>query len=603
MHRRRAVTIVLMAVVTWGVAAGLVWRSTRPEHRVRHARAGGSLDSVTSTPARPARPVQTSSEGPKARWVAAENARPGTTDWRIADNKRDVEIEGFADRVSAVQGDTVTLHVSTTASSYRVDAYRMGYYGGLGGRLVWRSQDISGSDQGTGVRDTTTNMVEAPWQPSLRFRLTKNWPPGVYLLKLVTDTGSERYVPLTIRDDNSTAAYVVQNAVTTWQAYNLWGGYDLYEGRDGTGSGFAKRSRVVSFDRPYAFGDGAADFLGNEYPLVSLVESLGLDVTYWTDVDLHRHPELVKNHKAVLSLGHDEYWSAAMRQGFEDGRDNGVNLVFFGANAVFRQIRFDDSPLGPDRRQVGYKSAREDPMYNVDNRVVTVDWRAPPVSHHEASLVGNSYECNPVKADMVVADSSAWVFEGTGLSDGSRLPRIVGPEYDRYNSAAPAPGNIQILAHSPVKCRGQASYSDMTYYTADSGGGVFSTGTNWWISHLVAPCSDSADATCPHDESAVRITENVLAAFGVGPAGKAHPSVSNVRRMRTATTQPDSTSHRSTTSTPSERVARSTTTTSHRSTTTTTGHSATTTTTVARSTTSTTTIDDGDSGAPAIPRP
>jgi hypothetical protein len=324
----------------------------------------------------------------------------------------------------------------------------------------------------------------------------------------------------------------------------------------------------VSFDRPYAFGDGAADFLGNEYPLVSLVESLGLDVTYWTDVDLHRHPELVTRHKALLTLGHDEYWSAPMRQGAEDARDAGVNLAFFGANAVFRQIRFDDSPLGPERREVGYKSAREDPMYHVDNQLVTVDWRAAPVLRHEASLVGNSYECNPVKADMVVADSSAWVFEGTGLADGDRLSHIVGPEYDRYSSTTPAPANIQILAHSPVKCRGEASYSDMTYYTADSGAGVFATGTNWWISHLVAPCGDSVDAaTCPHDESAVRITENVLAAFGGGPAGQAHPSVSNVRRMRTAGTQQQSSSHRSTTSTPSERVVRWTTTTTSRNTT------------------------------------
>src|SRR5205807_8970396 len=107
-----AVTVGLLAVATWGVAAGLVWRSARPEHPIPHARAGGSLDPATSSPARPARPVQASSEGPKARWVAAENARPGTTDWRIADNKRDLEIEGFADRVSAMQGDTVTLPVA-----------------------------------------------------------------------------------------------------------------------------------------------------------------------------------------------------------------------------------------------------------------------------------------------------------------------------------------------------------------------------------------------------------------------------------------------------------------------------------------------------------
>src|SRR6266542_863431 len=133
MHRR-GVTIVVVAVVTWGVAGGMVWRASKPPHRIRQARAGGSLHTGTSALARPARHVQ-----------------------------------GCADRVSAQAGDSVTLYVSTAASSYRVDAYRMGYYGGLGGRLVWRSQDIPGSEQEAGVRDTKTNMVEAPWQPSVRF--------------------------------------------------------------------------------------------------------------------------------------------------------------------------------------------------------------------------------------------------------------------------------------------------------------------------------------------------------------------------------------------------------------------------------------------------
>jgi len=592
-----------------------VWRASKPaSHRIRQARAGGSLKTGTSAPARPARPVQSNAGGQKAQWVVAENARPGTADWRITDNHHHGSIEGFADRVSAQAGDSVTLYVSTTASSYRVDAYRMGYYGGLGGRLVWRSQDIAGSQQEAGVRDTKTNMVEAPWQPSVRFKPTKAWPPGDYLLKLVAATGAERYVPLTLRDDASTAAYVIQNAVTTWQAYNLWGGFDLYEGRNGTGSGFANRSRIVSFDRPYAFGDGAADFLGNEYPLISLAESLGLDVTYWTDVDLHRHPELAMHHKAILSLGHDEYWSASMRQGFEDARDNGVNLAFFGANAVFRQIRLEDSPLGPERHQVGYKSAREDPMSHVDTRYVTVDWRAPPVSRHEASLIGNSYECNPVKADMVVSDASAWVFDGTGLSNGDRLPNIVGPEYDRYNLDARGPSNIQLLAHSPVKCRGDASYSDMTYYTADSGAGVFATGTNWWISHLVAPCTDAGEtrSTCPHDDEAVRITENVLAAFGAGPAGQAHPVEPNAKRLRTVTTEHHPSSSGSTTTAPPERAVRPTTTSSRSSSSrSSTGGSssttearpatATTATTVPRTTT--TTIDESgyDSGV-VVPR-
>ena len=129
---------------------------------------------------------------------------------------------------------------------------------------------------------------------------------------------------------------------------------------------------------------------------------------------------------------------------------------------------------------------------------------------------------------MVVADPTAWVFEGTAVEQGDHLPDIVGPEYDRYDPSVPGPDNVQILAHSPLRCGGRSSYSDMTYYTHTSGGGVFATGTNWWISHLVAPC---AGGDCPHDARAVRITENVLRAFGTGPSGREHPSVPNWRTL------------------------------------------------------------------------
>ena len=76
------------------------------------------------------------------------------------------------------------------------------------------------------------------------------------------------------------------SSVTTYQAYNFWGGYSLYGNEEGLRS---RRARVVSFNRPYiqTYGAGGADFLGNEFPVVYDMEQLGLDLTYWTDVDLH----------------------------------------------------------------------------------------------------------------------------------------------------------------------------------------------------------------------------------------------------------------------------------------------------------------------------
>ena len=518
-RRRRWAGLVVVAVL----AAAGPWATPEPSPRGRTGHLVGPGGGNAGAAGVPGGAVPGGPSGKTAGWVQAENGRPGTTDWTISGPQHDGDLEGFADSVSAQAGDTVRLYVSSKAPSFHVEAYRMGWYGGAGGRLVLRSPEVSGEVQPAPEVLARTHTVETQWVPSLTLHVDRSWPPGDYLLKLVGNGGQQHFVPLTVRDDASAAAYVVVNAVTTWQAYNLWGGYDLYEGRSGRGSDFSHRSRIVSFDRPYGFGQGAADFLGNELPLVQLAESRGLDVTYTTDADLDRAPELALRHRALLSLGHDEYWSTAMRQGVEQARDQGVNLAFLGANAIFRHIRFEDSPLGPRRHEVDYKQASEDPLRHVDDAEVTVDWRSPPIPRPESAVIGDLYECNPVKADMVVAAGSSWVFEGTGVKDGTHLHNTVGPEYDRYDPRLPGPRNVEVLAHSPVRCRGQASFSDMTYYSAASGAGVFATGTNWWISKLALQCEIFVDP-CVTDV-VTRVTMNVLTAFGTGPAGRIYPSV------------------------------------------------------------------------------
>jgi hypothetical protein len=370
------------------------------------------------------------------------------------------------------------------------------------------------------------NMTEARWDPSLKVTIDNQYPPGVYLFRLVGSNGVQQLVPLTVRDDASTAAYVVQNSVTSWQAYNDWAGYSLYQGQNGA---FATRARVVSFDRPYARGDGQADFLGLEFPLIMMMEQLGLDVTYITDVDTHVRPQLLTNHKMWFSLGHDEYWSKEMRDGVEAARDKGVNLAFLGANAAFRQIRFEPSAIGPNRHQVCYKSASEDPIHATNPVLTTVNWRDAPVSRPESQMIGPQYECNPVNADMVIVDPTAWVFDGSGAKPGQKLLNAVGSEYDRFDPAQAGPKAVQIFAHSPVVCHGRPSFADMTYYTAPSGAGVFSTGTINWITKLLPPTADPGivHANPPNDPVAAQVTKNVMAAFGTGLAAHQHPVVPN----------------------------------------------------------------------------
>ena len=470
-----------------------------------------------------------------AAWVVQENAKPGTRAWALTKPATAHQIDGYADAVSVEVGAPVQLYVSTTAPTWSVQAFRMGYYGGDEGRLVWASApSLTGVVQPACPVQRPLNTVQCSWSQPLTVA-TSGWPQGTYLFKLQASTGWQSYIPLTLRDDSSHSAYLVNDSVTTWQAYNLYGGYDLYQGANGS---LATRARAVSFDRPYTLGQGAGDFLGLELPMISMMESHGLDVSYTTDVDVAQRPQLLNQHRTFVSLGHDEYYSLRMYNGLTAARNAGVSLIFLGANAVYRHIRLQPSPLGPDRLEIDYKDATADPLYGIDNAAVTAwAWRDPPNNRPESALLGEMWQCNPVKADMVITDPSNWVFAGTGLTAGAHIANIVGPEYDHFSPSVPNPGDVTVLSVSPVDCNGRAGTANMTYYSAASGAGVWDTGTIDWVGQVLSSCP-----TCAPPNPATRITDNILAAFGAGDPGRDHPSTANMGgappQVATSTTGP-----------------------------------------------------------------
>jgi hypothetical protein len=467
---------------------------------------------------------------PTARWLVEENAQPGNLGWVVTGIQTPGAIEGFASQVSAVPGDELVLFVNTTAPSFHVEAYRMGYYQGLGGRLIDESDSYPGSPQPPPTITPGVNTVSCQWNPSLTMKVSSAWLPGNYLLKLVGSEGQQQYIPITIRNDSSSAAYVLQNSVTCWQAYNAWGGYSLY-GKGATGVDFANRSRVVSFDRPYpqSWAQGAADFFGNEFPVLYRMEQLGLDMTYWTDVDLHARPNLLGKHKALISLGHDEYWSYEMRQGAQQAIQDGTNLAFLGANACYRQIRLEASAVGPNRLETCYKDASEDPITRVFPALTTVDWNQAPLNDPENALIGSMYQSVHANANLVVTDGSSWLWDGTGLADGATLPGVVQGEYDRFVPSLPGPANVDVLAHSPVP--GQGNWSDITYYTVPGGGGALATGMASFVFKLSSttafPTNIVPTAIPGVTDLLIRAMDNVFASFGNGPASANQPSGGN----------------------------------------------------------------------------
>lgn len=514
-----------------GYLAGAAGASTRRSS----SRAKGAPSKAARAKADEVEPLSLARglSAPSARWVVEENEKPGTIDWVVTGVQQPHTLEGYASQVSAVPGDEVVLFVNTIAKTVSVQAYRMGYYRALGGRLIFETDPVPGQQQPQPTFSSGVNTVECAWEPTTSIKIDDSWPPGCYLLKLVGNAGLQQYIPLTVRDDTSKAAFVIQNSVTTWQAYNLWGNYSLYYGQNASGgSDFDDRSRIVSFDRPYpqTWAQGCADFIGNEFPLLYHMESLGLDVTYWTDLDLHERPQLLANHQCLFSLGHDEYWSLEMRNAALSAVKSGVNLAFLGANACYRQIRMQNSRVGANRQQICYKDASEDPLNGVNDAVVTgPTWESPPTNWPESELIGAMYQSVGSNDNMVVTDASSWFFDGCALTDGQQLPTVVQGEYDRYVPSLPGPTNLDVFSHSPVA--GQGNWSDITYYTMPKGGGVLASGNASFVNKLssstLIPWNVVPKAIPGVTTILLRAMLNVYGTFGNRPASEVQPSTGN----------------------------------------------------------------------------
>jgi hypothetical protein len=477
--------------------------------------------------------------------IAEENARPGDASWVLTD-PADHEIEGYASATSVNRGESLRFFVNTADPTFSLSIYRMGWYGGAGARLVKGSIELPAVQQSIPIADPETGFIECNWQTSYTLHTTPteagDWLSGVYLAKLTArPSGKQSYIIFVVREDDRPSDFLFQSSVTTYQAYNNWGGRSTYPSNS-LGEQWARK---VSFNRPYARsqhpdgwnGTGAGDFLtatsihptvpvspaGWEYNMLRWLEREGYDVTYNTDLDTHRNPHFYKGRKAWLSVGHDEYWSSEMRRHVEAARDHGVGLGFFSSNTCYWQIRLEPSPVTgePDRTMVAYKEMAllEDP-YALDgddsnDRFITVQWREQPVDRPEHRLLGVMTQTFPVDGDVLITSPLHPIFISVPLQPDRRLPGLLGYEIDR--TFANGPSGLMTLAHSPIFHGGETRYGDMTIYQSSSGAWVYATGTmqwSWGLDDYNVP----AVRTSRLNSAAQQITRNVLSLLASRPS-------------------------------------------------------------------------------------
>ncbi len=429
--------------------------------------------------------------------IQVENQKPGTPGWDdFSADLSPTTLSGFGSQISVNHGQSIDFYVTTTAPTFTIDIYRTGYYGGAGARLVTSLGTFTGLQQAIPAPDPVTGMIScANWTKTTTLTIPSDWVTGVYLAKLTSSTGYSSFIFFVVRDDGGDEDILFQTSVTTYEAYNTWGGTSLYNNdlTDKTQYPYPHATKV-SFDRPFNPGDsnGAGQYFWFEYKFVYWLEQQGYNVAYTTDVDTDARPGELLTRKAFLSVGHDEYWSMGMRNAVVDAINAGVNVAFFSANAMYWQIRFEPNAAGvPDRVEVGYKDFATfdtppgpDPMWNVNNSVVTTNWRDPVVNMPENAIEGVMYEQQQDNANYnyVVENASNWIYAGTGFTDGTTIPGIVGYEYDKVWNNGATPANVTVLSNSPVHgcCGGFSSFSNSTLYTASSGARVFAAGTMEW---------------------------------------------------------------------------------------------------------------------------
>jgi hypothetical protein len=354
--------------------------------------------------------------------------------WRLTRDSQ--TIKGYADRASAADGETITLFVSTTAPSFDVEVYRLGWYDGGAeqAKLIDTKRNLAGHVQPRPIADQTTGLISAAnWSPSAHL-VVAGWPVGLYALKLVSATGDQNYIPMVVRDDTHPHDYVLIHSVNTDEAYNNWGGKSLYD-YNSSGSPTAGGSPAavkVAFDRPFA-GDGLGASLGPyELDFVRWAEQNRVDLNYATDLDLDGAGPSVSQSRTILMVGHSEYWSKGMRDELERARNQGKGLGFFTGDTGSWAVRYEDSALGAKRVLVCYKLAA-DPLAAANPDETTTNWFRPPLNRSPMQLLGVGTG-GPIRqsADWVVDGQQRLpaLFNGTGLHDGDVVANLVGYEYD-----------------------------------------------------------------------------------------------------------------------------------------------------------------------------
>jgi hypothetical protein len=491
-------------------------------------------------------------------FIKTENAKPGAsfqlTRMKPDDAKscRTSLIEGYCSRQSVKAGEEIDIFVSTKpVARFSIDIFRMGYYGGAGARLMTTLGPFEGKTQPV-PEMADKRLRECQWEASTSLTIPADWPSGVYLGRLTTQpSGSllqrdtpaptqreaalpaantpdrpaasepywQSYIIFIVKDDRP-ADILFQCSDNTWQAYNQWPVKEsLYtDPRAAHAPGVS-----VSFDRPYGkyvqiFDNpqsmGSGEFLLWEYPLCYWLEKEGYDVTYCSNVD-NLEPANLARCKAMISVGHDEYWDIRQFNNVKQAIANGLNVLWLSANDVYMVTPFTPNAKGePNRRltrETCFGEFREEEKEAYAKILGPFENPGPD----ERDIIG-ARTVVPFNGggDWTCAMPDHWLFEGTGMKKGDSILGLVGWEFHGEPDTARA--GLEVVGEGNVWAGGTrlGKYA-ATIFEGPKKNIVFNATTIFWSQGLSDPPGHMipwSHFSRPHgpDARVQRITANAL---------------------------------------------------------------------------------------------
>jgi YVTN family beta-propeller protein len=485
--------------------------------------------------------------------IVLENEKPGTPQsvWQVAPGEDSTTIQGFTTEISTSIGGTVDFKIDnlTGVPNYQINIYRLGYYGGDGATLAAtiEHQSTSAVVQPAPIVDPTTGEVDAGnWQVTDSWAIPTDATSGVYVANVVE--GSQVFqIPFVVKDPSSPSDIVFQTNDETWQAYNGWGGADLYGGNGPAPTGAAY---AVSYNRPITTLDssgvesGPQDSLfGAEYNAIYWMEENGYDVSYISGLDTATDGSLLLNHKIFMDAGHDEYWTDSQVANVQAAANAGVNLAFLSGNEIFWQTQFAPSIDGSDtadRTLVTYKDSHFEQLINPSGQgtgsfLAPTNWGGAAMPSN--ALTGTVFQVDQTTAGPITVpygDSLLRFWRNTSVANtapgqsATLASDLLGYEWDSSPDNGFMPVGLVDLssttsfqptayntAFGNVDTSGTATHNLVEYRDPTSGALVFGAGTVYWSWGLADQGVGAEASALPPDPNVQQAMVNLFADMGV----------------------------------------------------------------------------------------